>query len=129
MNGRRAVHCALLSLLLTVQQLQGRVIAQDVRRLTLPCTTPHHTIWTAACVRRTSLTQVRLERAAGDVAILYSYFEKDDTQKENFAFFLTHGIGSLQTYPLLRKTEVVVVNNGYMCSPCTGLPIYNEKHR
>ena len=73
--------------------------------------------------------QAGLERAAGDVAISYSYFEKDDAQKVNFAFFLTHGIGSLQTYPLLRKTEVVIVNNGYKCSPCTGLPIFNEQHR
>ena len=50
-------------------------------------------------------------------------------QKENFAFFLTHGIGSAQQYPLLRNTEVVVINNGFMCSPCAGLHIYNEQHR
>ena len=69
------------------------------------------------------------ERASGAVAISYSYYEKDNVQKENFAFFLTHGIGSLQRYPLLRSTEVVVINNGYKCSPCAGLPIYSEQHR
>ena len=80
----------------------------------------------------TSLTLARLSvrrsRTSGDVAILYSYFEKDSTQKENFAFFITHGIGSSQQYPLLRNTEIVVVS-GYMCSPCSSLPIYNEQHR
>ena len=73
----------------------------------------------------TSLTQARLSQ----VAISYSYFEKDSTQLSNFDFFLSHGIGSLQQYPLLRKTEVVVVNNGYKCTPCNGMPIYNEQHR
>ena len=69
------------------------------------------------------------DRHSNDVAILYSYFEKDSTQRENFAFFITHGIGSSQQYPLLRNTEVVIVNSGHMCSPCAGLPVYNEQHR
>ena len=85
----------------------------------------------AACVGRQVPAKGALvrpqERTSGGVAILYSYFEKDSTQKENFAFFITHGIGGSQQYPLLR--EVVVVNSGHMCTPCAGLPIYNEQHR
>ena len=35
----------------------------------------------------------------------------------------------LAAIPLAVQNEVVVINNGYMCSPCSGLPTYNEQHR
>ena len=69
------------------------------------------------------------KQTASDIAISYSYFQKDVVQKENFDFFITYGIGESQRYPLLQNTEVVIVVNGKKCAPCAMLPIYTERHR
>jgi len=67
--------------------------------------------------------------AQSEVAISYSYFEKDEIQRANFQFFIESGVGGRETYPLLADTELVVVNNGAKCSPCPLLPIYSDRHR
>lgn len=64
-----------------------------------------------------------------EIAISYSYFQKDDGQRDNFDFFIDHGIGGLRRYPLLQNTDVVIIVSGSECSPCSKLPIYDERHR
>ena len=70
-----------------------------------------------------------VQEAKADVAISYSYHEKDDVQRMNFDFFVEHGIGDLRRFPLLRNTDVVVIVSGEECGPCSKLPVYNERHR
>ena len=56
---------------------------------------------------------------SGLLLVSYSYFEKDEVQAGNFAFFLAVGMGVRSSYAAPPSTRFVIVQNGPKCSPCS----------
>lgn len=59
------------------------------------------------------------------VLVSYSYFEKDEGQRENFEYFILEGLGlnGVRTR-MPAATDFSIVVNGDECSPCTALSPY-----
>ena len=59
------------------------------------------------------------------VLVSYSYFEKDEGQRENFEYFILEGLGlSGANSRMPAATDFSIVVNGDECSPCTALSPY-----
>lgn len=66
------------------------------------------------------------------VLVSYSYFQKDEIQRQNFEFFMAVGMGMSMSSGFQRpnSTDFVLVINGDVCSPCTAiLPSMKEDSR
>lgn len=63
------------------------------------------------------------DRTAEHPAVLvsYSYFEKDEIQKENMDFFLTVGLGFEKGARPVLNTDFIIVVSGEACTPCDAL--------
>jgi len=56
------------------------------------------------------------------VLVSYSYFEKDEGQRENFKYFLLAGMGIHGNDVTLPKAaDFVIVISGKACTPCDAL--------
>ena len=57
--------------------------------------------------------------------VSYSYYEKDDGQRQNFEYFILEGLGlnGMRT-KMPAATDFSIVVNGDECSPCTALSPY-----
>lgn len=56
------------------------------------------------------------------VLVSYSYFEKNEGQRENFEFFIMAGMGIRATgVSLPAATDFSVVVSGELCTPCSAL--------
>ncbi len=59
------------------------------------------------------------------VLVSYSYFEKDEGQRENFEYFILEGLGLNGVHTRIpAATDFSIVVNGDDCSPCTALSPY-----
>lgn len=74
-----------------------------------------HTGWTLVLAGRMNLDT----RRGSNTAILYSYFEKDQIQVENFEFFIRLGYVPHRDLPHLFFGFII---NGEVCTPCRGEP-------
>ena len=56
------------------------------------------------------------------VLVSYSYYEKDISQKENFEYFISAGMGVRKTGSQLPgETDFSIVVSGDRCTPCSAL--------
>ena len=63
------------------------------------------------------------------VLVSYSYFQKDEIQRQNFDFFLAVGMGISAKFHAPNHTEFVLVINGDVCDPCAKLLPYLEEDK
>ena len=62
--------------------------------------------------------------------VSYSYYEKDNGQKENFDFFILAGIGVHGTAAELPlATDFSIVVSGDRCTPCSALDALVQERR
>ena len=62
------------------------------------------------------------------VLVSYSYFEKDEGQRENLKYFLLAGMGIHDNdFTLPTAADFVVVISGKTCSPCDVLHSHVER--
>ena len=61
------------------------------------------------------------------VLVSYSFFQKDEIQRQNFEFFMAVGMGISSGFPPPNSTEFVLVISGDVCDPCTKLLPYLEE--
>ena len=53
------------------------------------------------------------------VLVSYSYFEKDDGQRDNLKYFMSAGMGIRESHATLpAETDFVITISGDACSPC-----------
>lgn len=80
--------------------------------------------------RKTAVIRVAGRRGQGlGVLVSYSYFEKDDNQRQNFKFFIAKGLGIKSrdhAMVLPRDVDVSIVVNGELCTPCVALRPYTS---
>jgi hypothetical protein len=55
------------------------------------------------------------------VLVSYSYFQKDEIQRQNFEFFMDVGMGVSSGFQPPNYTDFVIVINGAVCDPCYAL--------
>ena len=54
--------------------------------------------------------------------VSYSYYEKDEGQKENLEYFILEGVGiNGEQVSMPAATDFSIVVNGAHCSPCSAL--------
>ena len=74
-----------------------------------------------------SCAEVPNNNAASSVLVSYSFFQKDNIQRQNFEFFMAVGMGISSGFHPPNNTEFVLVINGDVCDPCNKLSPYLEE--